>query len=72
MKYDTLFFPKIKKDVKNLSSVAVAIGVLGVKFLLTCDKTCRISPKFNNTYVCNRYKLAKLIRMGNSIRPKWV
>ena len=31
MKYHTLFFSKIRKDVQNLSSAAVVIGALRVK-----------------------------------------
>ena len=31
MKYHTLFFSKIEKDVQNLSSAAVVIGALRVR-----------------------------------------
>ena len=36
MKYHTLFFSKIKKDVKNLSPAAVVIGALRVKVAFFC------------------------------------
>ena len=35
MKYHTLFFSKIWKDVENVSSVAVVIGALRVNITMT-------------------------------------
>ena len=54
MKYHTLFYSKIKKDVTKLSSAAVMIGALRVKmvntvrFLLQMSRTSS-APQFSTT-----------------------